>query len=268
MGYNIVAIGTHHKLPLENPKKIAELFSKATDNPVSIGYSILYDTDNIYPGWHEIARINKQGKGPELHLEIKEICDTVRYENLRLSIGSIDSSHEEADDIFLQCACLEPMFEYYEIENKDAGFGVRIFKDIVDFDIDFPYGERWCPFMNAIEHPYERNNRIWLDKFRKHIYKQLSLCSCDKAYYFPDQGAGDILLNKIRLSSNEWISFLMRKEYLDEGMAMQIVNLSDYIKRWKANNKTDLHTFIEDIEFHCIIDDFSDIEQIHQKDYD
>lgn len=40
MGWDIVAIGINHNLPLDNPIEVAHVLSNFIDNPIEIGYYI------------------------------------------------------------------------------------------------------------------------------------------------------------------------------------------------------------------------------------
>lgn len=81
-------------------------------------------------------------------------------------------------------------------------------------------------------------------------FKQLRLFGCDCAYYFPDQGYGDLLLGEIGRNSDDWLSFLKSRSYLeDNGPEDIILDINDYL-----NGKLLLKSYDNLI---CANDDFS-----------
>lgn len=258
MGWDIIAIGTNHKLPIENPVETAKQLSPVISGPISIGYYIKwhYDAktnnviipDGMYK-WEELALINSDCLGYKNLFSIAEECARrVLYE-----IPSIDRAifaTEQEKDWFISDALDEP-FALYEIDTPGGQYlGIRIFNEIVEFSEKF--GGRWFAFTNVFHEPYIGENKRRLDDFRKDIYAQLRASGCDKAYYLPDQGFGEILCDKINLPANEWLSFMLSRSYLDEDDSAHLIfDIQEYIQGGRI--------LIEEC-ITCVIDDFSDFK--------
>ncbi len=85
----------------------------------------------------------------------------------------------------------------------------------------------------------------------------MKLCGCDRVYFFPDQGYGEFIYNRINLPSKEWLAYLMSGRNLKEAAKneeavepLRIINIVDYVE---GRTVLDAKDYV-----HCFIDDFSD----------
>ncbi|MDE6484328.1 MAG: hypothetical protein K2L14_02905 [Duncaniella sp.] len=261
MGWDLVAIGTNHTLPLKDPKKVAERMASILNGIISIGYSDYWgydvNTQTIIenPGkikWCELDRIETNPQGTTFRFEItgeneKRIFSQIKdFSQTKFEEGV----HKEW---FLE-GLSEPEYDYYRIDADDAvnvSYLTYIYRDIVELYPSFPYGGRWFGFERVFKEPYSGENKRILDNFRKDIYKQLSAYGCDNAYYFPDQGFGERLYEYINHTTNEWVDFMQSRSYIcDDCEDLLIFNMSDYL-----SGEIILSPGQNII---CIIDDFAD----------
>lgn len=258
MGWDIVAIGTNHRLPIENPIETAKMLTPILNGTISIGYyqewqynkfdgSILSSNSML---WREISTLHHTGKnGKKYLLEIKNECERRILTQLTSSIESVKFSDDVEKEFFLYNISSKP-FRLYEINSEDFLFEFSILKEICEFSVVF--NGRWFSLEKIFREPYIGDNKSNLDTFRKHIFTQLKTCGCDCAYYFPDQSYGEYLYNKINLSSNDWLSYLRSRQYLrDNNPDLIFLDVKEYI----SGNKT----LQQSQNAICIIDDFSDL---------
>lgn len=259
MGWDIVAIGTNHNLPVGDPIQTADRISQLVKFPISVGYyeDWLYNhkdnsirSSNEYK-WIEIAKINPQKECPEISFSIEHYCARKLYSEHHAQIGSnINFINTKEREWFISNAT-EELFALYECDSTTRPyFDLRIFKEIVEFTEDFP--GRWFQFVHALKnahtHPYKDNLR----DFRQQIFRQLKICGCDKAFYFADQGPGLWLFDAIDKSSKDWVSYLIEGEYIEDGKP-KIFDIPHIL-----NGSIVLS---EDEWIDCLIDDFSDFEK-------
>lgn len=256
MGWDIVAIGTNHKLPIENPIETAKMLAPMLDGTIHIGYYQKLEYNNIENSirradkyeWEEISSFDTGRKGGDNYLDIKDECYRRIFAQLKSSIESVRFIGDCEKRDFLDCIYGEP-YDIYELISHD--FGIYIYKEIIEFSVIF--NGRWVTLERAFKQPYIGPNKQYLDDFRKHIYNQLKICGCDCAYYFPDQSYGEWLYEKLNLSTENWIRYLKSRQYLrDENQEMSIFNVTDYVCGKKI---------LQDSEnVICFIDDFEDLK--------
>lgn len=228
MGWDIVAIGTNHNLPVEDPIKTTGRLIRLVDGPISVGYneswifkpesnSIVWSKDYK---WIEIEKIGLEQKGPTMLFSINDYCARKIYLDHKKTIDKIKFVNKEERDWFMSEATDEP-FALYECDSQ-AGplFDLRIFKEIVEFTNNFP--GRWFQFVRALNNPLAAPNKNHILEFRKHIYSQLKACGCDNAYYFADQGPGEWLYDAIDKSAKDWTDYLEKGEYIKDRTPMII----------------------------------------------
>lgn len=220
MGWDIVAVGTNHRLNIGNPRSVAEALVQLCPGPLSAGF---FDVDF---NWEELFRITNNAAGIVTKMEIKELSDP------------------------------DP-FDLYELYNEINRPDNRVLNEIVEFSVDYP--GRWSQFSNAFYQRYAGLNQKFIDEFRAYIYRQMQICGCDKAYYFCDQGPGAWLYDRIDRPAEDWLDFLYgkwrsyAKEYWEgRGATTDIRNVSDYL----AGNLVKPQIEVVD----CWIDDFSDLK--------
>ncbi len=258
MGWDIVAIGTNHRLPIDNPIETAKVLASVFDGTISIGYYIKWEFDkekNIIhspsgiPKWQEIMLLDTGRIGYKYRFEIKNECARRIYAQLT-SIDSVDFVQEYANEDF----CSDIFSESYDLcklESDDPYIDTRLYKEIVEFSENF--GGRWFSFEESFTMPYEGVNKIAIDDFRRQIYSQLKAYGCDCAYYFADQGYGEYLYDAIDRKSSDWLSFMKSLQYIDENPDDYIIySVQDYLKGKLLD--------IKDCVI-CIVDDFSDYIQ-------
>ncbi|MDE5808925.1 MAG: hypothetical protein K2H59_01425 [Muribaculaceae bacterium] len=78
MGWDIVAIGINHNLPINDPIKVAEKLSPLVSGPISIGYlheweydkstNTIKRPDDLY-NWIEIGIVGKDKSGTPYRME-------------------------------------------------------------------------------------------------------------------------------------------------------------------------------------------------------
>ena len=270
MGYDVVAIGTNHNLPVEDPIKTAERISPLFDGPISIGYDEKWEynpknntiSQSDEYKWIEIAKINPSREGKTTRFSIENHCARKIYGELAANIDNIKFAADQRE-WFLTEATEEP-FALYECETPHSfELDLRIFKEIVDFGYTFP--GRWRNFYNALNNPHIQPNKNNIFEFRKHIYRQLKVCGCDIAYYFADDGPGMYLFDSINLPAKEWVDFLDSGKYVKNGkpLIVEVKNILDHTLELPEDEWVD-----------CYIDDFSDFrgnmlsERLLTKDLD
>lgn len=257
MSWDIVAIGTNHNLPVEDPIKTAEKLSSLVEGPISVGYyeSWIYkpDVNKIIESeykWIEINKINSSKQGSVVLFSIENFCARKLYRDLLAKIDSVEFEDEYHRNWFMDDAKDKP-FALYECESQSRPyFDLRIFKEIVDFSYDFP--GRWFQFVRTLKKPHDIPNKNNILEFRKHIFRQLMVCGCNKAYYFADQGDGEMLFNVIDKTAKEWVDYLEKGEYISDRRPeiIEIPKLLGNSIRLSDNDWID-----------CFIDDFSDFKE-------
>ena len=257
MGWDIVAIGTNHNLPVGDPFKTAERLSSLVDGPISVGYyeSWIYkpDVNKIIESeyeWIEISKINSSKQGSVVFFSIENYCARKIYRDLADKIDSVEFENEDQRNWFMGEAKDEP-FALYEFESQSGPyFDLRIFKEIVDFNYDFP--GRWFQFVRTMKNPQDKSNKDCIVEFRQHIFNQLKACGCDKAYYFADQGPTAMLYDSIDMSAKDWVEYLEKGAYTENRnpIIVEIQKLLD--GRLKV---------AEDDWIDYFVDDFSDLKK-------
>ena len=250
MGCDIVAIGTNHNLPVDDPVATATRLIPFANSPISIGYYKYFEYDAAKNAivdtsfeWCEQTRINCDCGGTPAQFSIegyneREIAQALMgaLDNIRLPKFLSKDDFENPDT-----------FCIYEFESKR--FDLRIFKENVDFDISF--AGRWFQFVDKFRQPYEGENRELLFDFRLHIFKQMKACGCDTALYFPDQGDGEYIFNEINLPSKTLLDKIRRGVYSTDSDQLTTFNVADYIQgNIVLPEKSDVL---------CFIDTFSDL---------
>lgn len=175
MGWDIVAIGTHHTLPLDNPVETAKRLSPILDGIVSIGYTKRYEyniesntiSDCDYK-WIELDELNFNPIGYHFFFEIRNECSR-RLQSQITSLEDVTWIGEYTKRFFLDELYGTP-FEMFrvEIDHKDVVFGLYGYKENVEFDISF--NGRWFTFEDIFQQPYTGENKQKLDEFRSYIY--------------------------------------------------------------------------------------------------
>lgn len=265
MGWDIVALGTHHTLPIDNPIAIAKRLSPICDGPISVGYfnEWIYDVDNkhIYQpegmyDWIEISHLDTGQIGAVTRLILVDYCAQEIYKVIKPIFEEIKFDNADDKEWFIDKAYTD-RFDIYELENSINFLpNIRIFIENVDMSVKFD--GRWSPFVQMLRHPYVGEVKTHLDKFRAYIFKQATLCGCETVYYFPDQGYGDLLNDKINLPSDEWLSYLRSNDCIrewteDKSANLTYLNIVDYVKGDFILGEND---YID-----IIVDDFSDLKQ-------
>lgn len=257
MGWDIVAIGTHHTLPIQDSAKTAKRLAPILDGIVSIGYAKRYelneDSNTISMGnidWIELEKITFNPDGWTYIFEINN-ADAQIIQSQVTSLDDINYAGKFTKQLFEDDLFGIP-YEIFRISLDDelVMLYIDIFKENVEFDVSF--NGRWFTFEDMFQQPYAGENKQRLDNFRRYIYKQFLACGCDKAYYFPDQGFGESLYDVINLPSDEWVSYMESREYIEDDENQLIIKMNDYI-----NGKILLR---QDQNAICVIDDFSDLK--------
>lgn len=254
MGWDIVAIGTNHKLPIDNPIETAKAIASVLDGKICVGYYVNWEFDkdkntirhiNEWLNWQEIMLLDTGRVGHNSRLEIKNECARRIYAQLG-SIDRVEFVGEYSEECFCYDIFSEP-YDLYEIESGVPYTDTRYFKEIVEFSRRF--GGRWFAFVESFTEPYEGKNKTSIDDFRHQIYSQLKAYGCDCAYYFSDQGYSEALYEAINRSSADWIKFMESRQYIEDPDEYIIYSVQDYLNGKLLN----IHDSVI-----CIIDDFSD----------
>lgn len=258
MGWDIVAIGTHHTLPIQDPVETAKRLAPILDGIVSVGYTKRYNYDKetniISEGtleWIELDKLNFNSTGWRYNFEINNE-DARRIHPLISSLKDVTWIGEYTKQFFWDDLLGTP-YEIYriEIDHKGVAFHSDIFIENVEFNLSF-FG-RWFTFEDIFKTPYLGGNKQKLDDFRNGIYTQFKAAGCDKAYYFPDQGFGEALYAVINLPSDEWVAYMQSRKYMkDDDNGQVIIKMNDYIAG-KIVLRSDQNII-------CIVDDFSDMK--------
>ena len=258
MGWDIIAIGTHHTLPIQNPVEVAKRLAPILDGVVSVGYTKLYnydkETNTISNGtfdWIELDKLNFNPNGYRYIFEISKE-DARRIHPLITLFDDVTWNGNYTKESFLDDLFDTP-YEIYQIEvdHQRVSFFFDIFIENVEFNVSF--NGRWFTFEHIFKKPYEGENKQNLDDFRDNIYKQFKIAGCDNAFYFPDQGFGEALYDVINLPSDEWVAYMQSRQYMkNDDNSQFILKMSDYISG-KIVLRPDQNVI-------CIIDDFADMK--------
>lgn len=258
MGWDIVAIGTNHNLPVKDPVKTAEKIAPLFDGPISVGYyeTWIYDEKHnsiVTPGgkwqWKEIARVNTDKNGPLISFEISNYCVRKIYAEVRNKLELVKFEDEEDREMF-QYLAKRKLFELYICSCKEThSINLWIFREIVEFSVKFP--GRWNQFERKFKNNPDSLEAHCLHDFRKFIYKQYQVCGCDMAYYFADQGPGEKLMDRLNLTSKKWRAYLDSGGFVEKGNDPKIMKICDYVAGDVILNDED---WVD-----CFIDDFSDL---------
>lgn len=257
MGWDIVAIGTNHKLPIDNPIKTAERISLLTNRPLSIGY---YEDWKYSPSdhsitrgsydWHEISRLNPNAKGKTILFSIENYSARKTYSQHFKSLRDIHFGNSDEREWFVECATGEPFAIYECDDDKPENFDLRVCKDIVEFTENFK--GRWFQFVDALKDPESSPHKEHIQEFRNYIFQQMKACGCDVAYYFADQGSGEFLYDFINKPSKEWVEYLEKGDWAEDANP-KIVEVRDLLNGSIVLSEED---WID-----CFIDDFSDYKE-------
>lgn len=257
MGWDIVTIGIRHKLPITNPIETTKILSPLIDGIISIGYyqNIEHNENEntvcrINDKWKELTSFDAGRKGQKYLFEIKnEYVKQVFLQVASIDNVSFDDYTKEMflvkvideSDVLYELSCDVRPSKYYD--------GIRLYKENVDFSRNF--GLRWFSLEGIFRKPYEGECKRALDEFRKAIFEQSRVCGCDCAYYFPDQSYGELLWNAISKSSDDWISYLKSRRYIDDDQNYVFFDIKDYISGERLLEPSE--------NVICFIDDFSDL---------
>lgn len=254
MGWDIVSIGTHHKLPINKPEFIAEKLVQLIKNPIEMGYyeDWIYNPsqnkishfDGIYP-WIKMKNYPYSG-GAKLYkfVDIYRSANII-FEKLKNNFQSVKFEDKNSKVYFMDD--ISNPYSIYELGNdEDFDYDIRIFRDIFEFSDNF--SGRWFQFEEIFRYPYQGKSKELLDNFRNHIYQQFKLAGCDKAFFFPDQGSGQFLYDSINLASDEWIEYLNSGDFMEDGDEPVFFSINDYIegKTFIKNRRDYVDVFIDD----------------------
>lgn len=263
MGWDIIAIGTNHNLPIEDPTATAKRLLPLCPGPVSIGHFSDWEYDpkenlirRLSSTWKEEALLCGEKEGETVKFIIENACALSIYENLGKRFHEVNFISRDDKISFL--SYIKNRYALFELYNDKTWYpDNRIFQEIAEFSINFP--GRWFQFLDLFRKPYEGDAKGILDKFRWDIYRQMRLCGCDKAYFFPDQNYGEWIYDNINLPSKEWVEYLMSGRHLEKStknkeiiVPLRILNIVDYVVGRIVLEEEDY--------IHCFIDDFSDFE--------
>lgn len=255
MGWDLVAIGLNHKLPLNNPSAIAECLGPLFKSPIEIGYYKEWEYDpktkminrpDKYE-WKTISILNQKGESIPAKLTI----DNKSAQNIFLSLNksvSVNNFRDAADyDWFMECV-LNP-YCLYQLESADGDKWVRIFREIFEFEINIYF--RWFQFTHLF-YDYSPQNIGLIENLRDYIHWQCKLTGCTKIYLFPDQDYGDSLYDKINLTSEEWLKFMnnLYEEEMEKLNENDVVfKIKDYLNGSKIlPQNRDVYCFFDECE--------------------
>lgn len=258
MGWDVVAAGTSHNLPIDDPVKVAERISPLIDEPISVGYYEKWKFDEshnrIVEGdwqWIELTKVNSDKTGQPVFFEICDYSIRRVFTEVETKMDLVSFENEYVRDVFQRFPTEEPFELYQCFCERPYSVDMWIFKENVEFTANF-YG-RWRQFENIFETAPDSLEAQNLHEFRKHIFEQFKICGCDMAYYFADQGPGEKLANRLNFSSKKWLAYLESGVFAEDGDDARIMKVSDYMAG-KVILKSD--DWVD-----CFIDDFSDFKQ-------
>lgn len=257
MGWDIIAIGTNHTLPIDKPIEIARRLSPLIGRTINIGYrnEWSYDKGNnrLCCGdfsWHKIGEVISERKGIQYYLSIENESARQVYSLIK-DTQCISFENEMYRELFHDEIFGAP-YALYEFEaNECQCRDIRIFKSILEFSVNF--AGRWFALERLFREPYPSENHKYMDDFRSDIYLQLQATGADCAFYFPDQGFGEWLYEEINKESDEWIAYMKSRQYMkDDDSSQKIFSVQDYLKGNILLGEQE--------NIICFIDDFSDFK--------
>lgn len=238
MGWDIVAIGLKHSLPIDNPFEIAEKFAPFFENPIEIGYYIewKYDIQHklIYRSesfnWKVLSTINSVKKGKPIKMQIIGRCANIIYEHLNKRIEKFNFIDQDDYDWFLDPILNE--YCLYEFDAPDRCIGLRVFSEIVEFDLNIHL--RWSVFQDLFREPYQKVKNV-IDPLRDYIKKQSEIAGCNSIFYFPNQGYGERLMDEMNHPSDVWINYMNSRECyktsdMEGSISDPIFNIKNYLE--------------------------------------
>ena len=238
MGWDIVAIGLKHNLPIDNPFEIAEKFAPLFEKPIEVGYYVEWEYDIrhnlIYTSesfnWKVLRTINSEKNGKPIKMEIVGKCAKIIYERLDKKVSRINFKDQDDYDCFLA-----PIFNpycLYDFDSPDEYIGLRVFTEIVEFDQNINL--RWFRFQDLFREPYQKVKNV-IDPLRDYINRQSEIAGCSQIFYFPDQGYGERLMDEMNQPSDVWINYLNSRECyktsdMEDSISDPIFNIKDYVE--------------------------------------
>ncbi|MCH5214936.1 MAG: hypothetical protein J1E97_07045 [Muribaculaceae bacterium] len=246
MGVDIVAIGLKHTLPINDPVSIAERLSPLFNTPIMIGYynEWKYDAETELISrpddykWETLSILNhdRESEPAKLIIKNKSAEDIYLALNKKITIDNFNNASEY--EWFMED--LSKPYSLYELESADERQGIRIFKDIFEFDINSYL--RWFPFTDLFKDCSPENIQL-VKQIRDCIHWQCELVGCKQIYMFPDQDYGESLYNEINRTSQEWLKLMNNiveeklKEY-DDNLSKGVFNINDYLNHQKILPQT------------------------------
>lgn len=108
MGWDIVAIGTNHNLPIEDPVATAKRLLPLYPGPLSIGYFSDWEYNSKknlisrkFSGWQELSLLIGQKDGETVKFVIEDACALKIYKELGDRFGKVNFTDEDEKKWFM-----------------------------------------------------------------------------------------------------------------------------------------------------------------------
>lgn len=269
MGWDVVAIGLKHDLPVDDPPATAQAVARRMNTNIRLVYEnkFIYDEKSntvTYNMDYEVIElgmftVNEHGDFLQMTVaDYQKLLLVKQYGAHKLSKSTYRNFFGNRDTFLSELS--SSSFELYEIASNDENETcIRIFKENVDIDIFV--SERW----SAWEHYFHniREYKQILQDYRMQIYEKARIFGCKEVIICADQGPGGNIYDNMNLPSDNLISYIKHYEYL-KGYGWITDSEAD---EWKNNARHILFASaiqekpdLSDKEWvDVIFDDFADI---------
>lgn len=269
MGWDIMACGLHHTLPVKEPLKVAEIISKYHKKNVEIvafhKYVHIKKTNTLKQCEGTFKVLNRVGNFDSNEVVWMKMIDYEIKKILKDCHGNIDSLNisEEVDLYWLR--------DDVEYVNKRAIYesGVEIYKENILFnEIIDVFPGRWFTYADIFVYPFERYQGELIEdfkKFRVYLYQQCQYFGCTEVMIFADQGPTQGLFDKAHLKSDTLKKYAHSDRWLREDERILKRNMGIEPKSGREPIIIDMVKFLQEgvpssKEPDIIFDDFRDFK--------
>ena len=270
MGWDVVAIGLKHTLPIDNPFTMAREVATRFRKNVKLVASDTYHLDEVervvsyVDGYKEIEVGEVLNDGSDQWLKLY-----VNNYQAKLIVGKIGRSGLDhlrfigcdAHSLLSDALDEEPL---YEIIDSSQSVEIGVYPENVDLNI-YVCG-RWGYWERAFRGGDERTPndcRKWLQSHRLTMYERARLLGCQSMVIFSDQGPTELIYNNVGWPADKLLEYILSRQYLEIGW----LESPQEVEEWREYGKivsfpayfSGTLSFREEEFVDLVIDDFSDL---------
>mgnify|MGYP006979265804 CR=1 FL=1 len=270
MGWDVVAIGLKHTLPIDDPFTMAREVATRFRKNVKLVASDTYHLD-------EVERVVSYVEGYK-EIEVGEVLNGCSDQWLKLyvnnyqvkiilgKVGQNGLDHLrfvgcDAHSLLSDALDEEPL---YEIIDSSQSAEISVYPENVDLDI-YVCG-RWGSWERAFRGGDERTPnacREWLESHRLIMYERARLLGCQSMVIFSDQGPTELIYDNVGWSADKLLEYILSRQYLETGW----LESPQEVEEWREYGKivnfpayfSGTLSFREEEFVDLVIDDFSDL---------